>query len=106
GGVGRWGGGEDEAVGQVGTVGARDPGFPGAHADRALVLFQVGRLDEALEGLRRARELSGGRAVITSVLGHVLAAAGRVAEAEACLEEVRAAAPGTHLPAYVLLCLG
>jgi hypothetical protein len=50
--------------------------------------------------------LSGGRAVITSVLGHALASAGRVAEAERQLDVVWAAAPGTHLRAYVLLGLG
>lgn len=96
----------DEAIGQLTRVSAREPGFPGGHADLGLALFQVGRLDEAIVRLERARVLSGGRAVITSVLGHVLARAGRAAEAERQLETVQATAPGTHLPAYVLLGLG
>jgi tetratricopeptide (TPR) repeat protein len=95
----------DDAIVQLGTVCSREPGFPGGHADRSMAYFQVGRLDEAVEGLQRASELSGGRAVITSVLGHVLAAAGRTREAEQHLEAVRAAAAGTHLPAYILLGL-
>ena len=96
----------EEAIGQLLRVCAREPGFPGGHADLGLALFQVGRLDEAISELHRARELSGGRAVIASVLGHVLAAAGRTADAENEMEGVRRAAPGTHLPAYVLLGLG
>jgi serine/threonine-protein kinase len=95
----------DEAIGQLTRICTRDPGFSGAHGDLGLALFQTGRLDEARIRLERARELSGGRAVITSVLGHVLAASGNVAEAERLLDAVRQAAPGTHLPAYVLLGL-
>ena len=95
-----------EAIDQLGRVCAREPAFPGGHADLGLALYQVGRLDEAIRELERARDLSGGRAVVTSVLGHVLATAGRGAEAENEMEVVRVAAPGTHLPAYVLLGLG
>lgn len=96
----------EEAIDQIGKVCARDPGFAGSQADLGLALFQAGRLDEAIARLERALDLSGGRVVVRSVLGHVLAAAGRVAEAESHLEAVRTAAPGTHLPAYVLLGLG
>jgi Flp pilus assembly protein TadD len=96
----------DEAIAHLLEVCARDPAFPGAHADLGLALHQVGQLDEAVARLERALELSGGRAVIASVLGHVLAAAGRTAQALRQLEIVRSAAPGTHLPAYVLLGLG
>lgn len=96
----------EEAMDQIGTVCSREPGFAGGHADLGLTLFQAGRHEEAVARLERALELSGGRVVVRSVLGHVLAAAGRIADAERHLEAVRAAAPGTHLPAYVLLGLG
>jgi DNA-binding winged helix-turn-helix (wHTH) protein/Flp pilus assembly protein TadD len=95
-----------EAAHQCRSVTETEPGFPGAHLDLGMALFALGAMDEAIAELAKAYDLSGGRPIIASVLGHVLARAGRIEEAQRQLDLVTAAAAGTYLPTYALVGLG
>lgn len=95
----------EEAIRQCRRTVEREPGFPGARSDLGLALLQVGQVQAALAEIQRAHELSGGMPVVTAVLGHALAVAGRTWEAQRQLDVLAAAAPGTYLPAYVLIGL-
>jgi Flp pilus assembly protein TadD len=65
-----------------------DPNFPNAHLFLGMSHEQQGRYDEALEEMRKARELSGGNLLMIGALGHAYGSAGLRKEAEAVLAEM------------------
>jgi tetratricopeptide (TPR) repeat protein len=66
-----------------------DPGFPNAHLFLGMCYEQQRRFGEALEEIRKSRELSGGNLLMIGSLGHAYGSAGLKAEAEAVLDEMR-----------------
>jgi len=65
-----------------------DPNFPNAHLFLGMSYEQLGRYNEALEEMRKARELSGGNLLMIGALGHAYGSAGLRKEAEAVLLEM------------------
>lgn len=66
-----------------------DPGFFLTHLMLGWVLRQLGRFDEALESLERARELSPESADVRAHQGHTLALAGKRGKARNALSELK-----------------
>jgi DNA-binding winged helix-turn-helix (wHTH) protein/tetratricopeptide (TPR) repeat protein len=77
-----------EAVDQALKTLEMDAGFHPAHWMLGLAYEELGRLDEAVASLERARELSGGAPLIRALLGRAHGLAGRRAEAEAALSDL------------------
>ena len=73
------------------------PDSPHVALHRALALADSGRLDEALEIFRDARQRWPGNPVFPLFLGVLLLEAGRLDEAAAALEAARAISPGNRL---------
>jgi DNA-binding SARP family transcriptional activator/Tfp pilus assembly protein PilF len=67
---------------------ALEPSSPGAHQWYALLLLELGRVDEALSHMRRARELDPLSIVINRNLGYLLYCARRTEEAIAQLRTI------------------
>ncbi len=79
----------DRAIEQLERVRDLEPSFAQAHFDLSLAYARRGRLDAAVEECRTAVVLAPGRPVCTGVLGHLLARAGRVAEARSALADLQ-----------------
>jgi serine/threonine-protein kinase len=77
----------DEAIDQCRQTLAMDPNFGVAYLFLGRACVQAGRYDEAVAAFRKARELSGGAAVLGE-LGHACAAAGQRDEARKVLDEL------------------
>jgi Flp pilus assembly protein TadD len=81
--------GEDtRAIDEFERVIDLEPSFAQAHFDLSLALAHHGQFDEAIQQCRLAISLAPGRPVSNGVLGHLLARAGRVEEAQAILAEL------------------
>jgi DNA-binding winged helix-turn-helix (wHTH) protein/TolB-like protein/Flp pilus assembly protein TadD len=77
-----------------------DESFGPAHYLLGLTLEQMGMYDEAIAELNRARELSGGSPWMVAALGHTLAVAGRRAEAQKVLIELKQLSTRRHVSPY------
>jgi tetratricopeptide (TPR) repeat protein len=77
-----------------------DESFGPAHYLLGLTLEQMGLYEEAIAELNRARELSGGSPWMVAVLGHTLAVAGRRAEAQKVLIELKQLSTRRHVSPY------
>jgi tetratricopeptide (TPR) repeat protein len=71
-----------------------DPLLFAMQASRALALARLGRLDEAAEWSLRAADRPNAHAHIDGIASYILALAGRTAEAQRMLAEIRRARPG------------
>jgi eukaryotic-like serine/threonine-protein kinase len=65
-----------------------DPNFFSARRYYGLILEQKGMYEQAIEQFVKAREQSGGSAVVVAALGHAYALAGKRHEAEKIIEEL------------------
>jgi TolB-like protein/DNA-binding winged helix-turn-helix (wHTH) protein/Flp pilus assembly protein TadD len=79
----------DEALIQLRKTLEMDDGFGPAHYLLGLTYEQKGMYEESIAELNRARELSGGSPWMVAALGHSLAMAGRRAEAQQVLFELK-----------------
>jgi eukaryotic-like serine/threonine-protein kinase len=77
-----------------------DPGFFAAHRYHALALERLGRHDEAIEEFQKAIPLSRGSVLLRAELAHVLAAAGKRADAQAALAELQQLAAQRHISPF------
>lgn len=91
----------DEAERAARSAIALEPEFANSHAWLGMtILAPQGRYEEAVASLRRALDLAGGHTMFRGMLGHVLGAAGRTAEAEAILEELLHGPGSDRVPPY------
>jgi predicted Zn-dependent protease len=68
----------------------------------ALACDRIGRCDEALEMLARARAAQGDHPMLVCFEGRVHATAGRMAEARAALEDLYARRTRGYVPAFLI----
>jgi serine/threonine-protein kinase len=66
-----------------------DPDFYKGHASMGRVLSLMGRYDEAIASLEKARSIAGEAPTILSAFGHTFACAGRVDEARCYLQKLQ-----------------
>ncbi len=78
----------------------RDIFLTGMLTDRAFVLFDLGRYEEALEWARRARLSPNPRTMTFALLAVVLSKLGRQDEAGAAVNDLLAHAPGMSCSKY------
>jgi serine/threonine-protein kinase len=78
-----------------------DPNFFAARRYAGLAYAQKGQFDQAIDELRRAVSLSSGSALMKAELANVLAVAGKKAEAEQALEELRQMSTQRHVSSYM-----
>jgi TolB-like protein/Flp pilus assembly protein TadD/DNA-binding XRE family transcriptional regulator len=73
-----------------------------------LAYEQQGQVDRAMEEYRTSVRMSGDVTFATAALGHLYGIAGKVDEARAVYEEMKAKAVQTYVPAYdiALVCIG
>jgi tetratricopeptide (TPR) repeat protein len=83
---------DDEAIEWCRRTLAMDPNFLRAHMILGLALEQKRAYPEAIAELETARRLSEDGPYYVASLGHAYAAAGRIAEARRCLEDLNAMA--------------
>ena len=81
---------------------ALDPEFWIGYVQLAQACEQLGRHDAALEALGNAARFSGGNSKALSFRGHLLAAAGRTAEAREVLKTLEATARQRYVPPYAM----
>lgn len=81
----------DEAVTRFRSVLETETSFAPGHYYIALALEQRGDHDEAIGHLRRVVEIAGTASIYLGALAHACARAGRTAEAEAIIEQLREA---------------
>ncbi len=86
-------GGADPFVGLLAAL-AIDPDYPPALLAVGSLEYQLGRKEDALAHARKAVEISPADAVLVCDLGWALVENHRYAEAEACLLQASAMAPG------------
>jgi DNA-binding winged helix-turn-helix (wHTH) protein/tetratricopeptide (TPR) repeat protein len=93
------------AHGDVATARARldrvlqiEPRFWIAHGQIGAIALKAGRLDDAIEALRRADALADGSTQMAAVLGVALARAGKLDEARAVLQRLQALAGERYVP--------
>jgi TolB-like protein/DNA-binding winged helix-turn-helix (wHTH) protein/Flp pilus assembly protein TadD len=89
-----------EAEAQLRKTLEMDESFGPAHYLLGLTYEQLGMYEESIAELNRARELSGGSPWMVAALGHSLAMAGRRAEAERMLVELKQLATRRHVSPY------
>jgi tetratricopeptide (TPR) repeat protein len=89
-----------EAEAQLRKTLEMDETFGPAHYLLGLTYEQMGMYAESIAELNRARELSGGSPWMVAALGHSLAMAGRRAEAEQMLVELKKLAARRHVSPY------
>lgn len=76
-----------------------DPGFYKAYSSMGRVLSLMGRYDEAIVALEKARSLAGDAPrTVLSALGHTLASAGRTEDALRLLEQLRETSARAWVP--------
>jgi TolB-like protein/Tfp pilus assembly protein PilF len=92
----------DDAIAAYRTTLEMEPNFGMALREIALALERVGRCDEALEMLSRARTAQGDHPMLVCFEGRVHATAGREAEARAALEELYARRDRGYVPAILI----
>ena len=90
----------DEALAQCQKIIALDDNFFPARRYAGLVYEQMGRYQEAIAALNKARNLGGSSPVILGALAHAEAVAGNHAEAKRLLDEIIAGAPTRRVSAY------
>jgi len=85
-----------------------DPAFYKSYSGAGRVLALMGRLDEAIAMLKKARSIAPDVAHIIGALGHSWALAGCRAEAAGCLDDLRAAASARYVPStcFALIHMG
>lgn len=76
------------------------PGFIPLHLYRGMALDAAGRLDEAIEVLRKGLSLVPGETLLMAALGHALGAHGKEAEARAMLDELLTRRDETYTSGY------
>jgi TolB-like protein/DNA-binding winged helix-turn-helix (wHTH) protein len=89
-----------EAESQLRKTLEMDESFGPAHYLLGLTYEQLGMYEESIAELNRARELSGGSPWMVAALGHSLAMAGRRAEAQQMLVELKQLATRRHVSPY------
>jgi TolB-like protein/Flp pilus assembly protein TadD len=94
----------DEALIQLHKTLEMDDGFGPAHYLLGLTYEQKGMYLESIAELNRARELSGGSPWMVAALGHSLAMAGRRAEAQQVLVELKQLSARMQVSPYDRLC--
>jgi TolB-like protein/Tfp pilus assembly protein PilF len=77
-----------------------DPQFAFAYRNIGLALVQQGAVEEAISALERAVKLSGGDPTYKSHLGYAYAMAGKLADAEHIINELKRVARRKYVPAY------
>jgi TolB-like protein/Tfp pilus assembly protein PilF len=95
----------DEAIVQYRATLELEPAFGMAWRELAMSLERVGRCDEALEAISRARSAQGDHPMLVCFEGRVHATAGRVTAARAALDELRARRTRGYVPAMLTALL-
>lgn len=90
----------DEALVECEKIIAIDPNFFAGRRYVGLVYEQLGRREEAIVALQKARELTPGSQVILGALAHAQAVAGHPDEARGLLQELIGIAPPRRTSAY------
>jgi DNA-binding winged helix-turn-helix (wHTH) protein/tetratricopeptide (TPR) repeat protein len=95
----------DEAIANYRATLEMEPHFGMALREIAVALERVGRCEEALEMLDRARAAQGDHPLLVCFEGRVHATAGRVDDARAALEELYARRTRGYVPAITIAVL-
>jgi TolB-like protein/Tfp pilus assembly protein PilF len=95
----------DEAIASYRATLEMEPHFGMALREIAVAFERVGRCEEALEMLARARAAHGDHPMLVCFEGRVHATAGRAAEARAALEELYAKRARGYVPAILIAVL-
>jgi TolB-like protein/Tfp pilus assembly protein PilF len=95
----------DEAIAQYRATLELEPAFGMAWRELAVSLERIGRCDEALDAIGRARAAQGDHAMLVCFEGRVYATAGRASDARGALEELRARRARGYAPAILLAVL-
>ncbi len=92
----------DEAIDQLQKTAEMSPNFPRAHFFLGRVYEQKQMYDEAITETQKAISLSGGYALYKASLGHILGMAGRRAEAEKIVEELKERSKREYVPPFAM----
>jgi tetratricopeptide (TPR) repeat protein len=95
----------DEAIASYRSTLEMEPRFGMALREIAVPLERVGRCEEALEMLQRARAAQGDHPVLVCIEGRVHATAGRMTDARAALDELYAQRTRGYVPAILIAVL-
>lgn len=90
----------DRAIAQIRETLRLEPEFPTGHLFLAMAYNQKGMTEEAIAELRKIADAAGGFTLFKSVLGYVLARAGKTGEAIAILEDLKSLTPQHPVPAF------
>jgi serine/threonine protein kinase/tetratricopeptide (TPR) repeat protein len=90
----------ESAIEQSARVRELEPNFFWSFFFSGVALEQLGRLDDAIDALRRAVELNRDVTYPAAALGHAYAAAGDAANATKLLDDLVAASKRSYVPSY------
>jgi tetratricopeptide (TPR) repeat protein len=95
----------DEAIACYRATLEMEPNFGMALREIAVALERVGRCDEALAMLQRARTVQGDHPILACIAGRVHATAGRIADARAALVDLYERRTRGYVPAILMAVL-